>query len=951
MFRSRLMSDDVVSAASCRRVAVIVRVFVLVPALWAVAACHGIREIRPDNGLPGTVVEIRGSGFSPQWHENQVTIGGSVARVVDATPTRLRVVALRDVATGPVVVVTPLRTMTSADPFTRAGHTLAPTAEEDTGPELIEGRDFPADRRYDMAAKGTNQKILVVLARPTDIDPEAAIPPWAAAELGPFANAKEFVQRIVSHPDRGVNRYFLDATGGETSGDFLVTDWMPLSQNWDFYAWGPADVARAQAALAGAEADLAAVMTDPSATQADIDAAQARVDQKKQALEQANASGGFLQQPDFAFAEALLGAKAALGEAAFNSYSDHFLVLAGPGMRGSCCWFGTGFHAESANPALPLGPFDIDFPSPKGGTWMAEDGKPGRMAHELSHFFASGDLYDGSAGAFDLMGFHDSRPMFSGYNQHIKGDWLEDGNVVQLQWGSSPTFDQTFDLIAPQRIESDSADSLRQVIRLRVTDGLYYFVEVRQTPDPAAPAGTPPSFDHAIPGVDPATGSGVVITKAVESNNQSNNLEPMITLVAPATTPSPRTLGVGEMFSDPARTLRISVESRTQGRPAVYRVRVRWGTLPAADPNGQFDLRITPWSPPPWETVDIWANSSKNDTTSPAQIVYQNHEPGDTTRPVGNGDPPWVGKDNTLYARIVNQGVAPTPEPVRVTFYLNSPPGIGDDGTWAPFDTVILPPLAANETRIVEASRKWRPAVGEHTCVKVMIEPMTGEVTFDNNQAQENFNEFESAASSPYRAVTMQVVARNPYDHPVVMDIVARNVPQDWFVALEHGAVWLPPKGDRTVQALVWTDRTPEWDQPKDRKQGPSKALISLEGWVQRPWDRFYPVGGVTALVHGVRQTELKLEVRQEKARVGSKLTAAGRLSPGVAGVQVALHLDTPDGKRRVETATTDAGGGFVYTFAEPLDKEGAYRLTGYVLSGGGAEAGESAPLTIHVSE
>lgn len=950
MLSHRLSGDA--STGTPRRVAMVaIRACAVALVLWSVAACHGIREIRPKQGLPGTVVEIRGSGFSSQWHENEVAIGGSVARVIDATPTRLRVVALRDVATGPVVVVTPLRTMTSTEPFTRAGHTLAPTAEEGTGPELIEGRDFPADRRYDMAAQGTNQKILVVLAKPVDIDPETAIPAWAAAEVGPFANSKEFVQRIVSHPDRGVNRYFLDATGGETSGDFLVTDWMPLSQNWDFYAWGGDDINRAQTALDGAEADLAAVMADPSATQADIDAANARVDQKRLALDQANASAGFLQQPNFAYAEALLGAKAALGEAAFNTYTDYFLVLAGPWMRGSCCWVETGFHAESSNPALPLGPFDIDFPSPKGGTWMAEDGKPGRMAHELSHFFASGDLYDGSAGAFDLMGFHDDRPMYSGYNQHIKGDWLEDGNVALLQWGSSPTFDQTFDLIAPQRSESTAADSVRQVIRLRVTDGLYYFVEVRQTPDPAAPAGTPPTFDHAIPGVDPATGSGVVITKAVETNNQSNNLEPMITLVAPATTPSPRTLSVGEAFTDPARTLRISVESRVQDRPAVYRVRVRWGTLPAADPNGQFDLRIAPWAPPPWETVDIWANSLKNDTTSPAQIVYQNHEPGDPTRPIGNGDPPWVGKDNTLYARITNQGAVETPEPVRVTFYLNSPPGIGDDGTWAPFDTVIVPPLAANETRIIEASRKWRPAVGEHTCVKVQIEPMTGEITFDNNQAQENFNEFESAASSPYRAVAMQVLARNPYDQPVVMDLVARNVPKDWFVALDQGAVWLPPKGDRTVQAVVWTDRTPEWDQPKDRQQGPSKALISLEGWVQRPWDRFFVVGGVSALVHGVRRAELQLDVRQKHAHRGGELIVAGHLSPAVPGVQVALHLEGPENKLRVETAVTDAGGGFVHTFAEPLDREGAYRLTGYVLSGNGAATGESPPLTIRVSE
>jgi hypothetical protein len=917
--------------------------------LVVLAGCHGIREIRPAEGLPGTVVELRGSGFSPLWHENEVTLGGSRARVVDASSTRLRVVALRDVATGPVVVSTPVRTLTSTTPFTRGGHTLAPTADEPTGAELVEGRAFPQDRRYDMAAKGVGQKILVVLARPNDKDPEANIPDWANGLVGPFANSKEFVQRLVSHPDNGVNRYFLDATGGETSGDFLVTDWMPLSQNWDFYAWGPEDVARAQTSLAGAQADLAAVSADPASTQADIDAAQAVVNAKQAALDQANGAQGFLQQADFAYAEALIGAKAALGDAAFNAFTDHFLVLAGPWMRGSCCWLTTGFHAESTNPALPLGPFDIDFPSPKGGTWMAEDGKPGRMVHELSHFFASGDLYDGSAGAFDMMGFHDELPMYSGYNQHLKGDWLEDGNVVELQWGAASDFDQTFDLVAPLQAESPAGDDVKQVIRLRVTDGLYYFVETRQLPDPAAAAGAKPSFDRQIPGVDAGTMSGVLITKAVESNNQSNNLEPMITLVAPQTSPSPRTLAVGEVFTDPARTIRISVESRTQNRPAVHRVRVQWGHLPAADPNGQFDLRISPWAPPPWESVDIWANSIKNDTTPPPTIVYKNHEPGDTSKPVGNGDPPWVGQDNTLFARISNQGVVETPEPVRVTFYINSPPGVGDNGTWAPFDTVVIPAMTAGETRIIEATRKWRPAAGEHTCIRVLIEPMTGEVTFDNNEAQENFNEFESGAASPYQAVAMEVVARNPYDRPVVMDMVARNVPESWNVAFDQGAVWLPPKGTKTVNAVVWTDRHPSWDPQHDRKRGPRKAMISLEGWVDRPWDRFFPAGGVTAFVQGVRLAELRIDARQKELRQGDKLTLFGRLQPAVAAAPIALHVTGPDGKRVVESTVTDSNGQFVHTLQQPLQQAGPHTVIGYVLPGGEAATTESSPLVIGV--
>jgi hypothetical protein len=917
------------------------------------SACVSITSANPKFGLPGSVIEIKGNGFSPVWYENQVTIGGKRVRVIEASATRLRVVALRDLASGRVRVVTPSRTITSRFVFQRRGDTLGPTPERDSGPELIEGRGYPRDRRYDMHAQGTGQKVLVVLAKPADIDPEMKIPGWANLEVGPFANAKEYILRLTTHPDRGVNRYWADATYGKISGDFFVTDWMPLSQPWDFYAWGPDDVTRAQNSVNGAQADLDSVNANPSSTQADIDAATALLNTKKAALKQAQDSQGFLQQPDFAFAEALIGAKNALG-ASFDDYADHFLVLGGPWMRGSCCWNGTGFHAESANPMLNIGPFDIDFPAPRGGTWMGEDGKPGRMAHELSHFFASGDLYDGSAGAFDLMGFHDDRPLYSGYNQHLRGDWIDqsmNGNVVKLQWGSQPEFDQTFELVAHGKTEDPIGNAAQEIVKLRVTDGLFYFVEVRQNPDPTAGAAADYAFDPSAPAGEPAVHAGVLITKAVEGNNQSNNQEPMITLVPPEATPNPRSLAVGEVFTDPARTIRISVVSRTNDRPARYNVRVEWGHLPAADPNGQFDLRITPWGAPPYETPDIWANSTKNDTTAPPQINYQNHEPGDETKPIGNGDPPWVNHDNTLFARISNQGMVETPEDVRVTFYVNTPPGIGDSGTWAPFDTVVVGHLGPNETRVIQAARPWRPSVGEHTCVKVQIEPMTGEVTFDNNQAQENFSDFEAAGSSPYKAVELDVMARNPYDQGIAMDLMARNVPKDWYVALNHGAVYLPPKGEKRIHAVIWTDRVPEWNSdhqpPKD--QGPPKALINLEGWVGRPFDRMYPVGGVTALARAVRNVDLHIATREKEFKREEHGTVIGQLAPAVASTPIVLHLTQPDGRLIVERTVTNGSGQFVYRFSTPFGGAGVYRVQAFVLAGSEASEAESNVLEVHV--
>ncbi len=916
--------------------------------------CARITRVEPREGLPGSVIEIRGRGFDPVWSRNTVTIGGNPVRVIDGNRRRQRVVALRDVATGPVVVTTPVRTLTSRTVFERRGDTLAPTAERRSGPELVEGTAYPLDKRYDMNAKGVNQKILLVLARPNDIDPEASIPAWGSdptdpANLLPFANAREFVLNFANHPQKGANRYFREASYDQTSGAFDATpDWVPLTQTWDFYCWGTNDVALAEAGVTGAQAALDVVRNNPAATQADLDAAQAVLDGKKSELRRAQDSGGFLQQPDFAWAEALMGAKAAMGDAAFDSFSDYVLVVAGPFLRGACCWQTTQFHAESSNPALPLGPFDVVFPAPRGGTYIAEDARPGRLAHELSHFFASGDLYGGSAGPFDMMGFHDSLPLYSGYNLDIKTSYFDEiepgGNVVKLQWGAPPDLNEPYELVAHGLNQDPAGDTTRHLLTLRVTDGLYYFVEVRQRPDSSAGAAQDYVFDQEIPDGGTPHRSGVVITKAVENHNQSNNREPGVTLVPAMLAGGTHMLQPGEVFTDPARTIRISVEARLQDRPARYRVRVEWGHLPAADPDGQFDLRIKPWSPPPWETPDIWCNSLKNDTTSPAEVVYRNHEPGDPTKPVGNGDPPWVGHGNILFARITNQGVVETPEDVRVTFYVNSPPGIGDNGTWGPFDTVNLGRLAAGETRIVEAARRWVPAVGEHTCVKVLLEPLTGEVTFDNNQAQENFGEFEAEGSSPHRAVETEVVVRNPYDEAIVMDLQARNLPKDWFVALDQGAVWLPPRGESKVHVVAWTDRVPEWDGGGDHQkdQGPSKALIDIEGWVTRPETMFMPVGGVTAFIQAVREVEVTIETRGKELQRGTQLGVFGRLTPPVASAPIALHVTSPGGQREVERTTTDATGAFQHLMTSPLRERGNYKVQALVLRGSPAAEAES---------
>jgi len=899
------------------------------PFIFNGCAPMAIKKISPEAGLPGTIVEIQGHGFNPDPFTNIVTIGGKTARVISGDATHLRVVALRDVANGPIIVQAGSNTATSVQEFRREGSTARATPLQDSDAELIVGQGYDVDRRYDMAAQGLGQKILVVLTKPSDINPEDLAPAGKTAR-------ESVIERLDA-----ANVYWNHASYNLVSAAFTVApDWIALSQIRDFYCWQQDDIDRAQAALD-------ALKLDPSATEEQLKDAEAKLNAAKNAV-------GLLQEPEFLFAEALIGAKAVIPD--FDTYSDYFVIVAGPFLRGQNFGTETGYHAESSNPALDLGPFDIDFAGPKGITYVAQQADWGRMVHELSHFFAMGDIYsesfadgsflEGNAAPFAMMGNHDSHPLYIGYDIEKNLNYFDegspddpnDGNVVFLEWGSVADKDETYDLVAHAKTQDATGNSTKHVLRLKVTDGLFYYVEVRQKPDPTFGAEGNYVFDPSIPlgPSNPAWQGGMIIYKAVENNNQSNNNERFVSLLPPA-----RMLQAGESFEDPARTIRISVTQKLADRPAKYRVRVEWGHLPAADPNGQFDLRITPWGAPPWETQDIWANSIKNDETAPAKIIYKNHEPGDETKPIGNGDPPWVGHDNTLYARITNQGVIATPEAVKVTFYVNTPPGVGDNGTWAPFATVDIGVMAARETRIVEADQRWRPAVGEHTCVKVQIHAQTGEVTFDNNQAQENFSEFETGAASPYAPVEFDFLARNPYETPGVMDLRARNVPAEWFVALNHGSVWLPAKSEKRVHAVIWTDRAAEWSQDH-RTKSPRKPLINLEGWMDRWGDQVFAVGGVTAFIQAVRKVNINIRESRREGKIGEPFFIKGQIVPATGVAPISIHITDPDGKLITERTVTSNTGLISYQTRYRAARVGQYKLQAFILGGTLAAEAES---------
>ena len=229
--------------------------------LFLLTACvtKTIALIQPGQGLPGTVVTITGRGFNPDPFANTVTIGGRSVRVISGSETELRVVVLRDIVTGRVVVDTGSGVITSASDFRRDGTTARATPLEDSDARLVEGKGMPTDKRFDMAAQGLNQKVLVVLAKPSDINPEDLAPAGKTAR-------QDVIDKLAN-----ANTYFREASYNQLSADFTVLpDWVALSQIRDFYVWQADDVNRAQAAVTAAEAALTALELDPGASAAAI---------------------------------------------------------------------------------------------------------------------------------------------------------------------------------------------------------------------------------------------------------------------------------------------------------------------------------------------------------------------------------------------------------------------------------------------------------------------------------------------------------------------------------------------------------------------------------------------------------------------------------------------------------------------------------------------------------
>jgi hypothetical protein len=649
-----------------------------------------------------------------------------------------------------------------------------------------------------------------------------------------------------------------------------------------------------------------------------------------------------LQRGDRLMIDAFQAAQAA----GFNldSFTGLVVVVNGPFLRGQS-WQADKFTD---------GGDTLSFNERKGIYYVATGADWGRVAHETGHWLGMWDIYaewysdgtikEGTAGPWCMSGNSGGGPLWCAHQiqekMQVYRTATPNQNVVVREWSpTAPALDETFDIIAHDAAQDAAANQIH-ILKLVVSSGLTYFVEVRQKP-------TGLIFDQAIPVANTAQGL-VVVTRVTEGTSISNTFERPIMLFG--------ALDVGQQVVDAARRLTIEVDQLMQARPLVYRVHVTWNQPVVGDPSGQFDFSITPWTTDTWETIDVWIDSPRNN--SGGAFVYENHEPGDTSKPILNGDRPWLHRVNQIYARIRNTGPMPVDD-VYLTFYVNSPPGIGDNGDWATLETKLIPTLPGHDPAVPRSgemlvSADWKPNVAQHTCLKVAVLPRTGEINVDNNFAQENVGSFDSAGSSSHDPVLLSTEIRSPFTIWRKVDALVRGLPPGWHAVVDHAWLWTPPKAKRELEVVMWTDLNAPYDftPPEIRRKWddeweiPDRALIRIEGWTTFD-HRYLPIGGFLADIKANRKVDVDYSIDVE----GDRVVIRGCLDPPLEDVPITAEVVDEKDRRMYIYGRTDKRGCFDLAKDEKARLlNGRYLVQVFVTAGGDAAETESDPREIEVA-
>ena len=583
------------------------------------------------------------------------------------------------------------------------------------------------------------------------------------------------------------------------------------------------------------------------------------------------------------------------------------------------------------------------------------------FTHEIGHNLGLPDLYQEPGqpiragvelGRWDIMADNSAARHTTSWSKAFKSRdpstntfWMDPGEIEVLTPPPASGTKTARVLLVPLESKMPPAGSqfytdyqmshpgvpMRHALRLELEPNRSLYVENRQSgPYSDLYLGTV-NYSRQLPGPN---GRGVIVTDAVNDTTGLPVLRKEVVLLTPMNDPldNPGEQQTAMVFTA-TNSIAVQLVEVSGFMPEVYLVEVTWGQGP------YFDFRIRDWSPPPWESPDIWIDTRVDNAWDVYTHSNSTLNPGVPGNPVLNGDRSRVNFESRVYARVWNDGQIPKTG-VRVRFQIVVPAAMGPSiGTDIGEDTIDLPAGGSALAMV-----RWTPANANqgHVCVQALVDYDTGELNANNNMAQENITDWYLAGSPPYEPVGFDYQVTNPLPRRTHIRLRARGLLPGWFLDVDSPEFWLEP--DETIQgtARIRADARVPLENADVRP-----PIITLEALAQQG-DTWVPFGGISGTAHAVRKAKLDLDVTREEETIA----VGGRASTEtdvVRGANVTLRLLAPDGRREVDfhQATTDAGGEFQAAFRARSGKRAPRYLEALLSPTLGSGPAEVAPVDL----
>jgi hypothetical protein len=127
-------------------------------------------------------------------------------------------------------------------------------------------------------------------------------------------------------------------------------------------------------------------------------------------------------------------------------------------------------------------------------------------------------------------------------------------------------------------------------------------------------------------------------------------------------------------------------------------------------------------------------------------------------------------------------------------------------------------------------------------------------------------------------------------------------------------------------------------------------ANIKLEGWADVLWDYWFPIGGLQARVHAVRDVGIDAGFTLAQVRESWAIAVSGGVFPSVnEEIPMAIHVTDPGGVLHTETFKTSTTGAIAYQTKTLFTQSGEYKVQLFVLGGSLAAETDGIPGSVIV--